>query len=106
MSQELLQEGSNAPVPHSEPLTLKSLQEPKGLAAVGLVASAELRSKGVCTLFVNREGFIELLPAGELELDLMPEQESLQVLLRRGYSDDMLQAFLQGRDTRRERSGQ
>ncbi len=88
-----------------EALQLSNISTAGGLSALALVTASQLKSRGLCTLFVNAAGFVELLPYGEIELDLMPETEALQVLLKRGYTDSMLQAFLHGRDTRSQRRG-
>ena len=84
-------------------LTLDRLPTPDAVLTLGALVVRALQDKGIVTLFVNGDGVVELCLPGELELDALPEDAVLQVLLDKGYSDKQLLAYLKGRKVRHGR---
>lgn len=68
--------------------------------ALGVIAARELQEHGMVTLFVNKEGVVELCPVGEIELDTEDQQDALVMLVNKGYEDAGLEAYLKGREAR------
>ena len=72
----------------------------EGLAALAQLVVSQLQERGISIVFLNREGNVEAIPPGELELDSLPVEQALQTLLARGYPDQELEAYLRGREDR------
>jgi len=72
----------------------------QGTAALGLVVAKRLIEAEVCTVYLSKEGFVEVALTGEVTLDALPEPMAIQELVKRGYSDDQLGGYLSGRDAR------
>ena len=82
-------------------LTRERLPTPDAVLTLGALAVRTLQEQGIITLFVNREGVIELCPRGEVELDGLPEDQAITALVDRGYTDEKVIAYLKGREARR-----
>jgi hypothetical protein len=54
---------------------------------------------GLC-FFISASQEILVAPIFEVQLDLLPEEQALEVLLARDYDDAKLKLYLQGRDAR------
>lgn len=85
-----------------EPIKLRidALNSSRAISALGLVAGKMLLATKQVTLQVSRSGFIEIVPPGELELDLLEEQSALRVLVDRGYTDQQMASYLAQRADR------
>ena len=83
-------------------LTRERLPTPEAVLTLGAVVVRALQERGVVTLFVNLGGVVELCPPHEVELDGLPEEEAIQVLVARGYADKLLVAYLKGREARKK----
>ena len=70
------------------------------VSAIGLIAAKMLHEHRVVTLMVAQDGSVELVPAGELELDLLPEPSALSALISQGYTDQQLESYLRQRSAR------
>ncbi len=81
-------------------LTKDTLNSADAVLGLGLIAAKALLEKGTVSFFLNKEGQVEVCPVGELELDGLEQEDALAVLLDRGYSDEQLMAYLQGREAR------
>lgn len=90
-----------------EKLSKDKLQTAEAVLSLGLIVVRELFERGVATVFINDAGEVELAPIGEIELDDIEEEQALGELLERGYTDEMLFAYLRGRKARKaHRNGQ
>lgn len=67
---------------------------------LGAIVVRELQAHGRVTLFLNRDGVVELAPPGEIELDALPEDIAIQMLVAKGYSDELLITYLKAREAR------
>jgi hypothetical protein len=83
-----------------EKISLDDLGKAKSVLGLGLVVNRGLRERGVITLFVNNKGDVEICPYEEVILDDMPFEQALDILLGRGYEDEQLFAYLEGRNSR------
>lgn len=83
-----------------EKLSQDKLQTAESVLTLGLIVVRELLQKGVVSVFLNSDGVAELLPPGELELDGLPQDDALAILLDRGYEDEQLMAYVVGRMAR------
>lgn len=81
-----------------------TLDDPRALAALGLVTARALLHSGICSLFINAQGEVELILPGELECDGLLEEEAIRVLASRGYGEKQLVTYLRGRDMRAKRT--
>lgn len=84
----------------SEELTKTKLQSAEAVLSLGLIVVKQLQQKGIVTIFINADGKIEFCPFGEIELDGMSQDDALGILLDRGYTDEQLMAYLNGRKSR------
>lgn len=82
------------------PLRRDTLNDPRALAALGMVAARALRNSGICSLFINEKGEVEVILPGELECDGLSEDEAIRVLTQRGHNEEQLISYLRGRDVR------
>lgn len=89
--------------PSDKPISANQLENVGAISAIGLVAARMLQQHGIVTLMVNADGVIEVVPDGELELDLLPEYSAISALVQKGYTDEQLIAFLKQRDCRLQR---
>ncbi len=78
-----------------------ALNSTGAVAAIGLVAATALQKVGLVSLMVGTDGYIEVVPAGELEMDHWSEDDALQSLVANGYTDNQLQEYLRQRAIRR-----
>lgn len=83
-----------------ERLNKEHLTSVKGTAALGLVVTKRLLEAGVCTVYLTNEGFVQLAAVGEVTMDALPEPMAIQELTNRGYTDQDLAEYLEGRDAR------
>lgn len=67
---------------------------------LGALAVRVLQEHGVVSMFVSSDGKIELCPPGEIELDVLDEQEAISKLTERGYGESQMVSYLKGRDAR------
>lgn len=82
-------------------LSLLVAETPSGVLLLGALTVKQLKARGVCSYFVNREGTIELVHPLELALDYLPESDALRILYEQHkYTDDQLTAYLKGREAR------
>ena len=84
-------------------LRAPSLGTPEAVFALGLLCSQALQQRGEVHLHLNSQGIVEVIPLGELELDILPEQVALQALIAQQYTDNQLESYLQGREARLQR---
>lgn len=70
------------------------------MSALGLIAAQALHHRKQITLMVSTGGIIEIVPVGELELDLLDESSALQELLKRDYTDQQMADYLRQREIR------
>lgn len=59
-----------------------------------------LQEHGRVSLYINRDDQVEIIPPGELELDSIPEEEAINMLVERGSSEDDIVSYLKGREDR------
>lgn len=78
----------------------RNLASVQGTAALGLVITKRLLEAGICTVYLSKDGYVELALTGEVTLDALPEPMAIQELMARGYADDQLAEYLRGRDAR------
>lgn len=78
-----------------------ALQATSSISALGLVAARMLQEHHQVTLMVSTDGFVEVVPLGELELDNWSEDDALTALVGRGYTDNQLADYLRQRSIRR-----
>lgn len=81
-------------------LSRDSLQTAEAVLGVGLVVVKELQERSIVTVFVNEDGEVEICPPGEHTLDVLSQEDALNTLLDRNYSDEQLMAYIRGRTTR------
>ena len=81
-------------------LNKSQLTSVQGTAALGLAVTKRLLEAGVCTVYLTSEGFVQLAAVGEVTMDALPEPMAIQELTRRGYTDQDLAEYLEGRDAR------
>lgn len=84
----------------SQALNKSHLASVQGTAALGLVITKHLLENGICTVYLNSEGDVELALVGEVTMDALPEPMAIQELSNRGYDDSQLAEYLRGRDIR------
>lgn len=84
-----------------ELLTMEKLASAPSVLTLGALVVNTLQEHRVVTLYVNRDGVVQLCPPGEIQLDGLPENEAIQILSSSGYSDEQLIAYLKGRDDRK-----
>lgn len=84
----------------SQTLRASSLGTPEAVFQLGLLCSQMLQARGEVQLHINQQGEVELIPIGECELDILPEQAALQALVAMNYTDNQLLSYLQGREQR------
>jgi hypothetical protein len=82
-------------------LHVSALDTTAAVATLGLIAATALRSNQIVTLQVGADGYIELVPTGELELDNWSEADALHALIDRGYTDNQLADYLRQRAVRK-----
>lgn len=83
-----------------EPLTRDNLTSEQGLYSLGLVAARHLLERGICALFLDANGQVEIAGPGEFGLDALPEEQAIQELAAMKVSDDDIATYLKGRDAR------
>lgn len=81
-------------------LTLQSLGTDQATAALGVLATKHLALHGVVSFYTALDGTIQLALPGEITLDGIPETMAIQELQTKGYSEEQLIEYLQGRDAR------
>ncbi len=86
-------------------LTKNNLQTADAVLGLGITVVKELLEKGIACLFLNEEGQVEVCPSGEIELDGLDQEDALAVLLDRGYTDELLMAYMKGRKARESHNG-
>lgn len=84
-----------------EKLSREKLQTAEAVLSLGLTVVKELYERGIATVFINEAGEVELTAPGEIELDDIVEEQALNELLERGYTDEQLFAYLRGRKARK-----
>lgn len=77
-----------------------ALNSTGAVAALGLVAATALQKVGLISLMVGTDGYIEVVPPGELELDRLLEPDVLRYLVELGYTDAQLSEYLRQRAVR------
>lgn len=89
--------------PPSKPgsIHFSALQATSSISALGLVVARMLQEHHQVTLMVSTDGFVEVVPLGELELDNWSEDDALTALVGRGYTDNQLADYLRQRAVRR-----
>jgi hypothetical protein len=70
------------------------------ISTLGLLATKMLATHNIVTLMIDKDGFVQLVPQGELELDSLPEPTALSTLIATGYTDEQLTSYLQQRNQR------
>lgn len=80
---------------------VSALNSVPAVSAIGLVAARMLQQHQIVTLIVGTDGYIEVVPPGELELDNWGEEDALQNLIQRGYTDQQLADYLRQRAIRK-----
>ena len=85
----------------ADALTKDRLSTPDAVLTLGAVVVRVLQEKGIVTLFINREGIVELCPQNEMELDGLSEDAAIKALVDRGYHDDLVVEYLKGREARK-----
>jgi hypothetical protein len=86
------------------PVHYSNLMTTAAMSSLGLIASALLLQHEQVTLMVGTDGNIEVVPVGELELDLLDEASALQELVNRDYSDQQMAEYLRQREVRLSRA--
>lgn len=86
-----------------EKLSHDKLQTAESVLTLGLLVARELLERGVVTVFLNSKGDAELAGLGEVELDGLPQEDALGILLDKGYDDEQLMAYVIGRQAREAR---
>lgn len=81
-------------------LTKNNLSTAEAICSLGLVVIKELKENEVAIIFINSRGEVELCPPTEIRLDSLKESDALDILLEKKYSDEQLEAYLQGRASR------
>lgn len=76
------------------------LSTPQAVLTLGALVVRELQQHGRITLFINAAGLVEICPMGELELDGLPEDSAIQMLVAKGYTDSELVTYLKAREAR------
>lgn len=84
----------------NDDLTLERLPTAEAVLTLGALAVRILQEHGIVTLFMNKDSVVEICAPGELELDALPEEQALERLLERNYSDKQLIVYLKGREAR------
>lgn len=74
-------------------------------AVLGTLVVSQLSTKGTAFFYLDENDYIAFAPAEEFLLDAVPEPMAIQTLLDRGYDDNQLKTYLQGRDARLSRMG-
>lgn len=82
------------------PLRASELQTLRAVTTLGLIATRMLDEHKVVTLMINKEGVVEVVPTGEIELDALPESSALSALIQKGYTDKQLEQYLAQREAR------
>jgi hypothetical protein len=88
-----------------KPLALSELTNDVAAVILGSVAARELLSKREAAFFVDERGDVQLIPVAELLLDALPEPMAIQEMAKQGLSDDTLELYLRGRDSRMKSRG-
>lgn len=70
------------------------------MLTLGAVTVRLLQEHGVVSLFINKNGEVEVCPPGEVGLDGLPEDQALSILIDRRYTDKQLADYLKGREAR------
>lgn len=81
-------------------LTAQSLGTDQATAALGVLATKHLALHGVVAFYVALDGTVQLALPGEITLDGIPEPMAIRELTDRGYTEEQLIEYLQGRDAR------
>ena len=89
-----------------EKLSKDKLQTANAVLSLGLIVVKELDERGVATVFINEDGEVELALPGEIELDELPEDQAMDMLLDRNYEEEQIVAYLRGRTARKAHRGQ
>lgn len=84
-------------------IKLEQLSTTGAISAIGLIAARMLQQHGIVTLMVGTDGNIEVVPAGELELDSLTEHEALLMLVDQSYTDTQMTDYLRQRQLRDSR---
>ncbi len=83
------------------PLALQEASKPESTILLGALVIRQLRARGQCSFFVNREGVIEIANPVELALDSQEEATAILHLAREHkYTDEQLIAYMRGREDR------
>lgn len=96
ISPTLLHQGDDQP----RRVEYYQLNSTAAMSAIGLVAARMLLEHRIVTLMIGKDLTVEVVPAGELELDSLPEESALQALISRGYTDQQMSDYLQQRQMR------
>ncbi len=91
---------NDAPPDKPNRIHVSQLESVPAISAIGLIAAKALQANHTVTLQVSTDGFIEFVPAGELQLDARSEESALQELISRGYTDKQLEDYLRQRQIR------
>src|SRR5438270_544166 len=81
-------------------LHVSALDTTAAVTTLGLIAATSLRTNQIVTLQVGADGYIELAPPWEIELDALDEGEALRILIARSYTDQQMQDYLRQRNAR------
>jgi hypothetical protein len=84
----------------STPLRINALEGVPAISALGVVAARMLQQQLIVTLMVARDGSIQVVPDGELQLDSCNEEDALATLVQKGYTDAQLYQYLEQRSVR------
>jgi hypothetical protein len=85
-----------------ELLSRDNLQTAEAVFGLGMVIVRALQEGKPITIFFNQEGQVELAPYNEVLLDTLPEEEAIEALINKGYSEELILNYLNGRRARTE----